>query len=304
VILLAAADYIAGVASVASKLTISIFGMELNGTTEVYKNLYQGQLPNAAASIYASPASNTAFIKSIHVVNTDTSVRTFKLYRGGTTDPTAITPTFTLLPGGLALYVGEIGWQFFNSAGQILQASGMPNWGAKDNWGITGSLGETIDRNICTETNTTAPTASGTLFLQAIWLTAGTTVTNISIHSATTAANGPTHWLFGLYDINRNLLATSTDQTSTAWAATTIKTLPMVTPYLVPTTGLYYIGFMMTASTAIITTKGNTARTGGQLASQAPILAGASTTGLTTALPNPAAAITANGLVTMWACVT
>jgi hypothetical protein len=303
-IILAANDTLAAGASAASQVTCTLFGMELASGVETYKVLDQRQLAASPATIYTATANGPTFIRSIAVNNNDTATRTFRLFRGGTAAVNAITPTLTLLPGGMATYEDAIGWQFFNSAGQILQASGLPNLGAVDNWGITGSLAETIDRNICTETNTVAPTASGTLFLQAIWLTAGTTVTNISIHSATTAANGPTHWLMGLYDINRNLLATSTDQTSTAWAATTIKTLPMTTPYLVPTTGLYYIGFMMTASTAIITTKGNTARTGGQLASQAPILAGASSTGLTTALPNPAAAITANGLVTMWACVT
>lgn len=305
-LVIAASDTIAGGASVASKLTTTIYGMELHATTlvETYKVLYQGQLANSPATIYTATANGPSLIKSIDIINTDTSSRTFTLYRGGTAATNQITPTYTLLPGCAAHYEDGVGWQFTNTAGQLLQATGSSNAGSVDNWGITGSLGETIDRNICTETNTTAPTASGTLFLQAIWLTAGVTVTNISIYSATTAANGPTHWLFGLYDASRNLLATSTDQTSTAWAATTMKTLAMTTPYLVPTTGLYYIGFMMTASTAIITTKGNTARTGGQLASQAPILAGASSTGLTTALPNPAASITANGLVTMWACVT
>jgi hypothetical protein len=126
-------------------------------------------------------------------------------------------------------------------------------------------------------------------------------VSNISWHSATTAAGTPTHWMFGLYDISRNLLATSTDQLTAAWAANTLKTLAMTTPYTVPASGLYYIGMFM-AATTIITSKGNTAKTGGQLAAQPPILHGTSTTGLTTALPNPAAAIT-GGLVTAWAMV-
>jgi hypothetical protein len=56
------------------------------------------------------------------------------------------------------------------------------------------------------------------------------------------------------------------------------------------------------AATTIITSKGNTAKTGGQLVAQVPILHGISTTGLTTTLPNPAAAIT-GGLVTAWAAV-
>lgn len=172
---------------------------------------------------------------------------------------------------------------------------------AKPNLGPTGTLAETMPRETCPEVNTAAPTASGTLFLNAIYLTAGQLVSNITISSATTAANTPTNYFFALYSAARALLAQSANQTTTAWAANTVKTLAMTTPYRVPTSGLYYIGIMMTA-TAVITTKGGTAKTGGQLASTVPILHGASTTGLTTALPNPAGAIT-GGLVSIYAAV-
>jgi hypothetical protein len=138
--------------------------------------------------------------------------------------------------------------------------------------------------------------------MMGIYLVAGQLVSNIGISSATTAAGTPTNYFFALYDGARALRAVSANQTTTAWAANTYKSLAMTTPYRVPTSGLYYIGFMMTA-TSIITTKGNTAKTGGQLAGQVPILHGTSTTGLTTAMPDPAAAITV-GLVTMYACVT
>lgn len=161
---------------------------------------------------------------------------------------------------------------------------------AKPNLGITGTLAETIPRQLCPEVNTTAP-ASGTLAMMAIYLTAGQLVSNITIASATTAAGTPTNYFFALYDANRALRAQSANQTTTAWAANTVKTLAMTTPYRVPTSGLYYIGYFMTATT-VATIKGGTARTGGQLANTAPIIYGTSTTGLTTALPDPAAAIT------------
>jgi hypothetical protein len=301
-IILAANDTLAGVASVASKLTITIYGMELNGSVETYKVLYQGQLPSGAATIYTATANGPTFIRSIDIVNTDTVPRTFALYRGGTAAANQITPTFTMLAGNQAHYEDQLGWQFLNTSGQLLSALGGTLIGAIDNWGISGCLAETMDRVYCPEVNTTAPTASGTLWLQAIWLTAGQTVSSISIFSATTAASVPTHWVFGLYSAARALLATSTDQTSGAWAATTLKTLSMTTPYLVPTTGIYYIGFFMVATT-IITTKGGTAKTGGQLAGTAPTLGGAtSDTGLTTVLPANAGAITAS-TASMWACV-
>lgn len=170
-----------------------------------------------------------------------------------------------------------------------------------NNLSISGAQAETLDRSVVAEINTTMA-ASGTLNMQAIYLKAGMLVSNISIHSATTGAITPTHYLFGLYDSARNLLATSTDQTSTAWASQTMKTLAMTTPYRVLTSGLYYIGYFVAAAT-VPTIKGSTAKIGGQLAGQTPILNGSSSTGLTTALPNPAAAITVQ-TSTFWAAVT
>jgi hypothetical protein len=136
------------------------------------------------------------------------------------------------------------------------------------------------------------------MFMQAIYLEAGITVSNISWHSATTAAGTPTNNILGLYSLALAKLAETADQLTAAWAAQTMKTIPVGTPYLVPTSGLYYIAFMMTATT-VITSKGNTAKTNGSLSAQAPILHGTSDTGLSTSIPANAAAITA-GLVNAW----
>lgn len=204
----------------------------------------------------------------------------------------------TLLAGESVELSEEGEWSHRDSQGAMYTYAGPP----VANLGITGTIAETMPREICPEVNTVAPTASGTLFMQAIYLRAGQLVSNITISSATTAAGTPTNYFFALYDGSRNLRAVSANQTTTAWAANTVKTLAMTTPYRVPTSGLYYIGIMMTATT-IITTKGGTAKTGGQLASTVPILHGTSTTGLTTSMPDPAAAIT-GGLVTIYAAVT
>ena len=162
---------------------------------------------------------------------------------------------------------------------------------AGGNLGPTGIIAETIPRELCPEVNTTMG-ATGALNMMAIYLVVGQLVSNIALCSATTAVVTPTGYRFGLYDASRNLRATSADQTTTAWAANTYKSLAMVTPYRVPTSGLYYIGYYMTATT-VPTIKGGTAKTGGQLASTVPILHGTSTTGLTTTLPDPAGAISA-----------
>lgn len=273
---LAAADTLAAGASVASQLTSTVFGMELNAGTEVYKVLDQRQLASSPATIYTVPSSTTAFIKTIMVNSNDTVVRTFRYYRGGTAAANALTPAFSLLPGGCAVYEDGIGWTFYNSAGQALTAQGNPFDVANCKFGMTGCLGETMDRATCPEVNTTSGT-TGQIRCQAIWLPAGITVSNISFHSATTAAGTPTHYVFALYSSALSLLASSADQTNAAWAANTLKTLAMGTPYLVPTSGLYYLMVSVVATT-VPTLKGGTAKTGAQLAGQAPILNGISST--------------------------
>jgi hypothetical protein len=295
---------VAGVADAASKVTCTIFGMELNSTTaaETYKTLYQGQLANSAATIYTATADGPTFVRSICVVNTDTVNRTFQLFSGGTAAANAVTPAFTLLPGGMAQYEDSgAAWTFYNASGQALQSL-YAAISPLDNWGIAGCKGETMDRVYCPETNTTW-TTTGKLWLQAVWLAAGTVVSNISFFAATTALGTGTHQFFGLYDSSRNLLATSADATSAAWSANTIKTLAMTSAYTIPTTGLYYLGVSVTATT-MPTLKGGPAKTGAQLAATAPILGGATAdAGPLTALPNPAGAITAS-TASVWGCVT
>lgn len=200
-----------------------------------------------------------------------------------------------LLAGESVSYSNGV-WTHYDVTGAPYSYGGPP----VANLGITNTLAESMPRVTCPEVNTTVG-ASGTLFMQAIYLKAGQLISNITLASATTAAGTPTNYAFGLYDANRNLLANTANQTTTAWAANTVKTLALTSPYRVPTSGLYYIGYYMTATT-VATMKGGTAKTGGQLASAAPILHGTSSTGLTTALPNPAAAITA-GTASIYAAV-
>lgn len=250
-------------------------------------------------TVVGSPGASTQRnVKHLNITNAHATAATTVIVQhfDGTTSEDLMEVT---LLAGENLVLGEGGaWTHHDVQGAPYTYT-IPNmW----NLGPTGCIAETMPREICPEVNTTAPTASGTLFLQAIYLTAGQLVSNISISSATTAAGTPTNYFFALYDANRALRAVSANQTTSAWAANTMKTLAMTTPYRVPTSGLYYIGLMMTATT-IITTKGGTAKTGGQLAAAVPILHGASSTGLTTSMPDPAAAIT-GGLVTMYAAVT
>lgn len=249
-------------------------------------------------TIVASPGASTQRnVKQLNITNTHATVSTLTTVQhfDGTTSIDLIDAN--LLPGE-NLCLAENGcWVHHDLQGAPYHYA-MQIW---PNLGPTGTIAETMPRELCAETNSTVPTASGTLYLQAINMVAGQLVSNITMCSATTAAGTPTNYFFAFYDVNRALRAQSANQTTTAWAANTVKTLAMVTPYRVPTTGVYYIGIMMTATT-IVTLKGNTAKTGGQLGVAAPSLHGASTSGLTTSLPDPAAAI-GTGTATFYAAV-
>jgi hypothetical protein len=133
---------------------------------------------------------------------------------------------------------------------------------------------------------------TGVLALTAIHLPAGTTVTNLSYLSGTTAANTPTSWWFALYTANRALLAQTADQTTTAWAANTVKTLALSAPVTTTYTGLYYMGVSVTATT-VPTFYCSQSAGNAYVTDIAPKLNGTSTTGLTTTAPATAAAITA-----------
>jgi len=296
---LATTNTIAGVGSVASQLTCTIMGMELNGTTEVYKILDQRQLAAAAATIYTAPASTTAFVKSITVVNNDTSVRTFRLFLNGTAAANAITPLYEIQPGGQAVYEDGAGWTLYTANGIMLNGAVCLDL-YQTAFFVTGCKAETFPRKLVPEVNT-ALLSTGRLSLEAIAIRAGELITSISFWSATTAAGTPTNQLFGLYDNTLTLLRATNNDTTTAWGANTRKTLNLTSTFTTTYTGLYYLGIMVTATT-VPTLKGYTARTGGQLNAAAPSMGGTSNTGLTTSLPTPA---NAPGTVTtsVWGCV-
>lgn len=85
----------------------------------------------------------------------------------------------------------------------------------------------------------------------ALYLEAGDVVTSLTFCSATTAAGTPTNWWFALYSTAATpaLLGQTADQTNTAWAANTAKTVALATPYVVATTGVHYAAIMVKATT-------------------------------------------------------
>ena len=249
----------------------------------------------------APGASTQRVIDTVSVYNADTASAavTIKLDANGTEYKLL---TWVLLAGERIEYSDKLGFVKYNSLGAMYQST-LASLVSQDNLGISGSKAETMPRHLCPEVNTTIAT-TGQVYIQAIWLNAGTVCTNISICSATTAANTPTHYCFALYNSSRNLLASTADQTSTAWGANTVKTISLTSPYTITVSGVYYIAFMMTA-TAVCTVKGNTARVNGNLSFTAPIISGVSSTAYSTgtapaSLGAPAAAV----LTSMWAAIT
>lgn len=95
--------------------------------------------------------------------------------------------------------------------------------------------------------------ATGLMTSVAMPLQAGDLVTSITFRSGATAAGTPTAWWFALYSSATTpaLLAQTADQTTTAWAASTTKTLALSAPVQITTTGLYFCSISMTATTII-----------------------------------------------------
>lgn len=238
-----------------------------------------------------APASGETYdIQNINVYNKDTVAQTVTIKLD-------VSGTETILYKGVVGVSDVISW---TAEGGWMNTSNNVTPLLNNKKVLTGALYETFDRDLCDEVNS-AVLSTGRLSLQAIWLPANTTISSISFWSATTAAGTPTNQLFGLYDINLNLLRSSTNDTTTAWAANSKKTLSLTSSFTTTYSGLHYLGCMVTATT-VPTLKGNTAKVGGQLGAAAPSMGGTSTTGLTTALPATAAA-TGTVTTSFWGCV-
>lgn len=129
--------------------------------------------------------------------------------------------------------------------------------------------------------------ASGILTLVGIELPRGIVVSTITFHSGTTALGTGTNQWFSLYDSARGKLAVTADDTSTAWAANSEKTLTLSAPFTTTYAGLHYLGCTTVVSAGSSPTLMAMAVGGsGAFPTRAPAVAGLSTSGLT----NPASA--------------
>lgn len=159
----------------------------------------------------------------------------------------------------------------------------------------TNAVAQTFDRASGDVVAQTAA-ASATQQFAAIHLVKGQVITTITFVNGATAGGTLLNQWFSLYSSARVLLGVTNDDTSTAWGANAAKTLTLATPYIVPATGLYYLGVMVKATT-VPTLLGHTNVAAAITNGIAPILAGTDATNnaLTTpaSAPATAAAITA-----------
>lgn len=143
--------------------------------------------------------------------------------------------------------------------------------------------------------------ASGRLSLAPLYLPEGLTLTSASFFTSGQGPIGPTNQWFGLFDEDRVPLRFTADDTTTPWAANAAKTLNFTSPIETTYEGLHYLGIMVACSGTVPTMRGMSTST--NIINIAPILNGASSTGLTdpASCPNPAGAITvSSGLPYGW----
>jgi hypothetical protein len=182
----------------------------------------------------------------------------------------------------------------------LVPTSGVANgitWSIPRNpYAPTAAAYETFPRQF--QGKNSAALSTGRLSLVPIALPTGLTLTSITFLSGTTAfaAGSANHQIFGLYNSSRVLLRGTSDDTTTAWAADSIKTLSLTSQFVTTYSGFYYLGILVALgaggtmpSVVVEDQNGTTA-----LPTLAPILGGTSNTGLT-ALPDPANAPAAGG---------
>lgn len=155
---------------------------------------------------------------------------------------------------------------------------------------------------------------SGTVYLTALAMPAGLTVSNCTMFVNATAKTNGTHGWYVLTDSSRNVVAVTADQTDpgTVWGApSTGYALPFTAAYTTIYTGLYYVGVMVTQSsgTQVLFTGGNSVAGGiaaGTGITNTVTLAGSSSSSQTTppALASQLTSITSGGTFVLYAYLT
>ena len=141
---------------------------------------------------------------------------------------------------------------------------------------VSGAIAETVPAGA--GFGATTGGGSGVAHLHGIYLPKGVTITTISFVSGANAASGPTNQWFALCDSSRTVLRVTSNDTTTAWGTSTVKSLNLTSTYTTTYSGLHYLACCVTTTTTQPSFRGaNT----GSFTGVAP-QSFTSTTGLTT----------------------
>lgn len=128
-----------GIAGTAAVVTYTLFGDERVSPTNAYKQLAQGQLPNAAATLYTSPVSKETLLASIMLANTTNAAITVKFFTGGLL---AANQLVTLaIPALGSAYYGRDGWIVYDVNGNRQTVGNQGPQGFQGNQGFQGLQG-------------------------------------------------------------------------------------------------------------------------------------------------------------------
>jgi hypothetical protein len=198
--------------------------------------------PNGAASGDLSgsfPSPTVAKVNGVAVTTTPTSG--YVLTATGAAAATWQAPAGTTAATNTEAQTGTDTTKFITPASMASQREAsrfqMPS----------GALAETYDRRARLWTASSGLT-TGKMGVTPITLFEGMVVTSATFVAAGALNTGTNQW-FALYDAGKNLLRVTNDDTSTAWAANTAKTLTFASTYTVTATGLFYIGCCQVATT-------------------------------------------------------
>lgn len=141
----------------------------------------------------------------------------------------------------------------YGNLGYVIPGENDSHWVRVDRAGRPiapdGAIAETMPRESCPANDLTSTLTSGRLSLFGIDLAAGKEISQITFVSGGTAlVTGSNQW-FCLYDRDLALLEVTDDDTSTAWAANSAKTLGLATAVRPAYDGLHYVGICVVAAT-------------------------------------------------------
>lgn len=105
---------------------------------------------------------------------------------------------------------------------------------------------QNFDRRLCTNSGVTL--VSGRLHCTAHWFEAGTVVSGLTIQRNSNMATPTNQWA-AILNSSYVPVATTVDQTTTPMAFVGSRRYVFATPYVVPTSGVYYLGFVAAAAT-------------------------------------------------------